>query len=464
MKKFLQLSIIMFATVLVAQTPEGTWLLKPVAGAMGVGPSQGDISWWNNTAGDVTARACFFDNKYVFNANGTFQNVMQTESWVETWQDGTGDGCRTPVAPHNGSNAATWSYASGTLTLTGVGAHIGLAKVINGAEITSPSQAPASITYLVTSISTSEMTLDINFGPGFWRFILQKEGIPTCSDGIQNGDETGIDCGGTNCAPCASAPTVAAPTPPERPVPDVISIFSNAYTNIAVNEWGPYWGDYSARINNFPIAGNATKVMEANAGQVFAGIDFAPSKFDATPFSHFHMDYWMSGPLATGQTLSIKLSNHDGAGETSAIQTIPTPVADQWISLDVPLSNFVAASDPANLSRNNIAQIVITAARADNNIPVKIYMDNIYFHKNTLGIEDNIKTLVGIYPNPVENELKVLSEYNIMSLEIFDSNGKKLNIPSIEPNAYDVSGLSNGLYIVKIALNNNSVVFKKFIK
>ena len=24
----------------------------------------------------------------------------------------------------------------------------------------------------------------------------------TCTDGIQNGDETGIDCGGTNCDPC----------------------------------------------------------------------------------------------------------------------------------------------------------------------------------------------------------------------------------------------------------------------
>ncbi|MEX1187896.1 MAG: GEVED domain-containing protein [Bacteroidia bacterium] len=26
---------------------------------------------------------------------------------------------------------------------------------------------------------------------------------PTCTDGIQNGDETGIDCGGSNCAPCS---------------------------------------------------------------------------------------------------------------------------------------------------------------------------------------------------------------------------------------------------------------------
>ena len=25
--------------------------------------------------------------------------------------------------------------------------------------------------------------------------------LPTCSDGIQNGDETGVDCGGSTCNP-----------------------------------------------------------------------------------------------------------------------------------------------------------------------------------------------------------------------------------------------------------------------
>ena len=28
---------------------------------------------------------------------------------------------------------------------------------------------------------------------------------PTCSDGVQNGDEVGVDCGGTSCSPCAPA-------------------------------------------------------------------------------------------------------------------------------------------------------------------------------------------------------------------------------------------------------------------
>ncbi|MDZ7612446.1 MAG: hypothetical protein U5K51_01005 [Flavobacteriaceae bacterium] len=31
---------------------------------------------------------------------------------------------------------------------------------------------------------------------------------PTCNDGIQNGNETGIDCGGT-CAPCIGSVDVA---------------------------------------------------------------------------------------------------------------------------------------------------------------------------------------------------------------------------------------------------------------
>jgi hypothetical protein len=30
------------------------------------------------------------------------------------------------------------------------------------------------------------------------------QATPTCNDGIQNGDEEGIDCGGSNCAPCAT--------------------------------------------------------------------------------------------------------------------------------------------------------------------------------------------------------------------------------------------------------------------
>ena len=49
----------------------GTWKVAPQAGALGVGPNQGDISWWSNDDASIIERACFFDDKYVFNEDGS---------------------------------------------------------------------------------------------------------------------------------------------------------------------------------------------------------------------------------------------------------------------------------------------------------------------------------------------------------------------------------------------------------
>ena len=159
---------------------EGTWKLAPQAGALGVGPNLGDISWWSNSTGDITTRACLFDDSVRFDPNGTFNNYMDGNTWLEAWQGANPDGCGTPVAPHNGSNPATWNFdaATGTLTVVGVGAHIGLPKVINGAEITSPANAASSIAYHVEfSNGGNTMTATINFGPGYWQFVYQKTQI-----------------------------------------------------------------------------------------------------------------------------------------------------------------------------------------------------------------------------------------------------------------------------------------------
>jgi len=157
---------------------EGTWKLAPKAQALAVGPGLGDFSWWANTADDVETRACFFDDSFVFNADGSFQNIQDGLTWLEVWQGAVEDTCGEPVAPHDGSSSATWSYdaEAGTITLTGLGAHLGLPKVINDAEITTPDAAAASITYpVVISDDGAMMTIDINFGPGFWHFELVKE-------------------------------------------------------------------------------------------------------------------------------------------------------------------------------------------------------------------------------------------------------------------------------------------------
>ena len=152
---------------------EGTWMLAPEAGALMVGPAANNGDWWTSSEDDVTARACYFDDEYVFGADGSFQNVQGTETWLEAWQGVESDQCGAPVAPHDGSNAATWDYdtGTGTITLNGVGAYLGLPKANNAGELPNV-DVPESITYDAT-LSGNTMTLVIECGTGvFWTFKL----------------------------------------------------------------------------------------------------------------------------------------------------------------------------------------------------------------------------------------------------------------------------------------------------
>ena len=162
---------------------EGSWSLNPAAGALGVGPDSASTAWWGSDANAPTDRNCLFDDSIVFSSNGTYEHFMDGSTWLETWQAGSpAEGCGTPIAPHDGGSN-TYTFSNGILTVSGPGAHIGLAKVHNGGEDGMP--ANDQIAYYVTfSGANSEiMTVDISFpnaggtnGLGWWRYVYLKNG------------------------------------------------------------------------------------------------------------------------------------------------------------------------------------------------------------------------------------------------------------------------------------------------
>ena len=156
----------------------GTWKLAPVEGAFKVGPNPDDGSWWQNSVADLTTRACLFDDEYVFNADGSFQNVLGADTWLETWQGVTAEACGAPVAPHDGSAAATYSHdaSANTLTITGLGAYLGIAKAITGGELSVEGTAvPESRTFDVHPTDDGSLKLSISTGGGYWTFTFVKE-------------------------------------------------------------------------------------------------------------------------------------------------------------------------------------------------------------------------------------------------------------------------------------------------
>ena len=173
-------------------------------------------------------------------------------------------------------------------------------------------------------------------------------------------------------------PTTAAPTPPVRNAVDVISLFSNAYTNIAIDTWSAPYDDSS--VSDLQVVGNdVKKILFSN----FLGVQFtgAGKHIDITPMKNLHIDLWTATPTLD-KVFNIKLSNWaGGAGEANAIELnvnnastpkLPNPNPGTWISLDIPLDKLTA-------SRNDIAEFLITAPGLGT-----VYVDNIYFWREPL--------------------------------------------------------------------------------
>ena len=153
---------------------EGNWKLE----FYGVGPAEGDTQWFSiSDSGPTGPRACVFDDIYAFGADGSFRNIQGEETFLEPWQ-GVAEGCGAPIAPHDGSNNAVFEYdeEAATLKLQGLGAYLGIPKAVNDAELTTPAEAPESITYQVVELIGDSMTLRIDSGGGgvWWEFRLSR--------------------------------------------------------------------------------------------------------------------------------------------------------------------------------------------------------------------------------------------------------------------------------------------------
>ena len=176
-------------------------------------------------------------------------------------------------------------------------------------------------------------------------------------------------------------PIVSAPRPPSRADEDVISMFSDAYTDVTVDTWRTPWSD--ASFEDVTINGNPTKRYSALN---FVGIETTSTNIDATAMTTMHMDIW--SPNLT--EFKIKLvdfgadGTFDGGDDSEHEITIANPNNGEWISLDIPLSDFTGLN-----SRANIAQLIYVGAPTGSSI---VFIDNIYFYRGSPIFDDGLLT------------------------------------------------------------------------
>ena len=265
--------------------------------------------------------------------------------------------------------------------------------------------------------------------------------------------------------PVEPTPATAAPTPPARPAADVKSIFSNAYTPISTIG---YTGEDNTFNNSWCGATTTLVSVESNnthkvTGLGCEGVTFIAGRFDATTFTHFHIDIW-TATATLDKSFNVKFSNwNGGAGEANAIEFsvnnsnfLVNPNPGTWISLDIPLSTF-APINGAN--RNDLVQFIITSDLGT------VFYDNLYLHKNTLGTENFVKTSVKMYPNPSKEILNISSEETIGNISIYNTLGQVVvtQVGGKNIEAINVAALPNGVYILSAQVGTE-VIRKQFIK
>ena len=82
-----------------------------------------------------------------------------------------------------------------------------------------------------------------------------------------------------------------------------------------------------------------------------------------------------------------------------------------------------------------------------------------------LSLEENKLKKIVISPNPTTNKIKINSSLSFLNLEIYNSLGKKIDIPLIDTSKeLDVSHLEKGVYILKIQYQNKKSATRKIIK
>jgi hypothetical protein len=246
------------------------------------------------------------------------------------------------------------------------------------------------------------------------------------------------------------SPAEAAPTPTLAEA-NVISIFSDAYTNIDGVNLNPAWGQ-STVVTEMAIEGNNTLLY---TGLNYQGTEFISQ--DVSGMTYLHIDYWTDNSTALNFFVISQTPTVDSDYHTFAL------VSEQWVSVDIPLTTF------PNVDLTDVFQFKVEGNGT-------IYWDNFYFYSNPVGIDDRSETLpLGFtleqnFPNPFNPSTTIrfsmkhadhveLKMFNVVGQEVVTLLDRQSNSGNhaVQFNAND---FGSGTYFYSLTVGKQSSVKK----
>ncbi|MEQ8303085.1 MAG: Ig-like domain-containing protein [Cyclobacteriaceae bacterium] len=169
-----------------------------------------------------------------------------------------------------------------------------------------------------------------------------------------------------------------APTP-TAPVADVISLFSDAYTNVPVDFFNGFYGGSTTETADIVINNDNLKYYTKLN---FVGIEFGNPTVNATAYNFLHLDILTNNSTSSNFQIKVRDRGSNGVLNTDIFTGNPLPddkeitftvtpaqiTNGEWLSIDIPLTGDIATQ------KNNLAQIVFVG-------DIDFLLDNLYFYK-----------------------------------------------------------------------------------
>lgn len=369
---------------------------------------------------------------------------VTTDNFVDTEAPSTPTGLSTSNTSETSTNLS-WNTSTDNVGVTGYNVYQDGGFIINvvgtNYQVVGLNENTTYAFYVIARDAAGNSSTSSN------TVIVTTDAAPTCNDGIQNGDETGVDCGGSSCSPCQ--------------INDVI--LNQGYFETGLDGWVEGGNDCSRMSTSYSYEGFYSIRLRDNSGESSA---MTLSNIDITPFSQVEVDlyFYISG-LNNGESLLFRF--YDG----STWNTVESFVVGSGYSnnsfnnatviLSPSQYNFAVNSGfrfQCSASKKN-KQVYVDQVTITGKVGAAARLDNLEVVNNKSNSE------ITLYPNPVNgNSISVkLIDNKPFNYQIRSVTGQSLSKGISVDGSIDVSNLNGGLYFIEFEYNGN-VIVKRFIK
>jgi len=287
-------------------------------------------------------------------------------------------------------------------------------------------------------------------------FCLGAPPAPTCTDGVQNGDETGVDCGGSSCAPCSGGGDI---------------VLHEGFFESGWDGWSDGGGDCYRYSGSRSSEGSYSIRIRDNSGTRSA---MTSESFNLTSYNQVEVQFlFYANSMENGEDFWLRFNN--GSGWTTVATWARgtnfnnSTYYTATVTLDDSQYNFGSNSQfrfqcdaSGNGDQVYIDGVKITGlgsgARIGNDETLPLQVN---------GAEEGFNSEVDfiIYPNPVNGSVLNVELHDDVNAtyRVLNMLGQTILTGNLENKSINVGSLESAVYFIEVNDGEETMV-RKFIK